>query len=122
MPATIDVTSANRIAAAVVMLLGSNARAPEGTPLPDSRGDRQGWWADRKFGGLVYLNSRNLNTTAEVARFIAAAKAALRPLITTGVADSTDFSIDDRIGDRATLRLNVVKAHGALHAVVRHSA
>lgn len=110
MPATIEVTSANRIAAAVVMLLGSDARARDGDATPDNRASKRGWWADPNFGGHVWLFQRGVMSLEHLNKTIEAAKKALKPLIDGGVADSTNFSIQHKMRNRATVQLEVVKA------------
>lgn len=87
---------------AVILSLGSDARAALADRLPDQGdGDRRGWWGNAlppadlaadDFGSLLWLLAREKQLPAVRARAEAYARAALQWLIDDGIADQVDVA------------------------------
>jgi phage gp46-like protein len=93
--------TADDLQTAVILSLGSDARAGADDALPDGSGDRRGWWGDvlppnslagDRFGSLLWLLAREKQIPSVLARAEGYAREALAWLITDGIASRVDVA------------------------------
>ncbi len=86
---------------AVILSLGSDARAGVDDEIPDGSADRRGWWGDvlppnslaqDRYGSLLWLLAREKQVPSVLARAEAFAREALAWLITDGIASCVDVA------------------------------
>lgn len=102
--------SGDDLSSAVFISLFSDRQAEASDDLPDTSGDRRGWWGDldesAKVGSRLWLLSRSRLDDAVAKDAVTYAKEALKWLIDDGVA--TSVSVAATRSDRKLLTLRVI--------------
>ena len=97
---------------AVIVSLFTDARAPDGSDLPDGSDDRRGWWGDSvsndendTTGSLLWLLNREKQTTQVLRRAEQYAKEALQWMLDDKVA--SDVTVEAEIVSQGVLGIGI---------------
>lgn len=101
---------------AVLISLFTRRRARDDDKLPDSKGHREGWWADAfsevdgdQIGSRLWLLSRSTPTRRTLNLAKAYCEEALQWLIDDGIAESVDVTVERYNQDTIAVAVEILK-------------